>query len=95
MNNELKYKIYFKKIKKKNVNFVKIVKGFLTNSEQNYQLNMINVMRHAIRSYARQEIVTRKRSECIPLSGIINQEVTHPQAGGCQESRKRNDTDGK
>ncbi|MFW9821777.1 MAG: long-chain-fatty-acid--CoA ligase [Candidatus Thorarchaeota archaeon] len=39
---------------------MKIVKGFLFNSKENYQLNMINVMKHAIRSYSRQEIVTRK-----------------------------------
>ena len=39
---------------------MKIVKGFLFSSKENYQLNMINVMRHAIRSYSRQEIVSRK-----------------------------------
>jgi fatty-acyl-CoA synthase len=39
---------------------VKIVKGFPVSSKKNYQLNMINVMKHAIRNFSRQEIVSRK-----------------------------------
>ena len=39
---------------------MKIVKGFLSNSKENYQLNIINVMKHAIRNFSRQEIVSRK-----------------------------------
>jgi fatty-acyl-CoA synthase len=39
---------------------VKFVKGFLVKSGENYQLNMINVMKHAIRNFSRQEIVSRK-----------------------------------
>ena len=41
---------------------MKLVKGFLADPEgkDNYQLNVINFMKHAIRSFARQEIVSRK-----------------------------------
>ena len=39
---------------------MKIVKGFRVSSNENYQLNMINVMKHAIRNFSRQEIVSRK-----------------------------------
>ncbi|MHA1105402.1 MAG: long-chain-fatty-acid--CoA ligase [Promethearchaeota archaeon] len=38
---------------------MKIVKGFQVNSNYNYQLNVINLMKHAIRNYSRQEIVSR------------------------------------
>ena len=37
-----------------------IVKGFPADPEGNYQLNLINMMKHAIRNFARQEIVSRK-----------------------------------
>ncbi|MFX0081806.1 MAG: long-chain-fatty-acid--CoA ligase [Candidatus Hodarchaeota archaeon] len=39
---------------------MKIVKGFMTNQRGNYQLNTINIMKHAIRNFSRQEIVSRK-----------------------------------
>ena len=39
---------------------MKIVQGFPADPEGNYQLNMINVMKHAIRNFSRQEIVSRK-----------------------------------
>ena len=41
---------------------MKLVKGFLADPEgkDNYQLNVINFMKHAIRNFARQEIVSRK-----------------------------------
>ncbi len=39
---------------------MKIVEGFFTDTKENYQLNMINVMKHAIRNFSRQEIVSRK-----------------------------------
>jgi fatty-acyl-CoA synthase len=42
------------------VNFLKIEKGFLVDSNKNYQLNVINVMKHAIRNFSRQEIVSKK-----------------------------------
>ncbi|NVM19250.1 MAG: long-chain-fatty-acid--CoA ligase [Candidatus Lokiarchaeota archaeon] len=38
---------------------MKIVKGFQADLENNYQLNVINLMKHAIRNYRRQEIVSR------------------------------------
>ncbi|GAG80459.1 unnamed protein product [marine sediment metagenome] len=40
---------------------MKIIKGLLTNPKGNYQLNVINIMKHAIRNFSRQEIVSRKR----------------------------------
>jgi len=39
---------------------MKMVKGLLTNPKGNYQLNTINLMKHAIRNFSRQEIVSRK-----------------------------------
>ena len=39
--------------------FMKIIKGFQANSNAYYQLNVINLMKHAIRNYSRQEIVSR------------------------------------
>jgi len=39
---------------------MKIVKGFFADSKKNYQLNIINVMKHATRNFSRQEIVSRK-----------------------------------
>ena len=39
---------------------MKVVKGFPADPEGNYQLNVINLMMHAIRNFARQEIVSRK-----------------------------------
>jgi len=39
---------------------LKIVKGFPADPEGNYQLNMINMMKHAIRNFSRQEIISRK-----------------------------------
>jgi len=39
---------------------MKIVKGFPADPEGNYQLNLINMMKHAIRNFSRQEIVSRK-----------------------------------
>jgi len=38
---------------------MKIIKGFQANSNNNYQLNVIDLMKHAIRNYSRQEIVSR------------------------------------
>ena len=35
------------------------IKGFITNKSRNYQLNIINLMKHAVRIYARQEILSR------------------------------------
>ncbi|MFX0105523.1 MAG: long-chain-fatty-acid--CoA ligase [Candidatus Hodarchaeota archaeon] len=40
---------------------MKVVKGFPADPEGNYQLNAINLMKHAIRNFARQEIVSRKK----------------------------------
>ena len=37
-----------------------MIKGFLGDSKENYQMNMINVMKHAIRNFSRQEIVSRE-----------------------------------
>jgi fatty-acyl-CoA synthase len=39
---------------------LKVVKGFIVDQEENYQLNVINHMRQGIRNFARQEIITRK-----------------------------------
>ncbi len=38
---------------------MKIIKGFQADLNVNYQLNVINLMKHAIRNYSRQEIVSR------------------------------------
>jgi len=38
---------------------MKIIKGFQADLNANYQLNVINLMKHAIRNYSRQEIVSR------------------------------------
>ncbi|RLB06981.1 MAG: AMP-dependent synthetase, partial [Deltaproteobacteria bacterium] len=39
---------------------MKIVHGFPSTMQDNYQLNMINIIKHATRNWAKQEIVTRK-----------------------------------
>jgi fatty-acyl-CoA synthase len=38
---------------------MKIIKGFQADQSANYQLNVINLMKHAIRNYSRQEIISR------------------------------------
>ncbi|MHA1914722.1 MAG: AMP-binding protein, partial [Promethearchaeota archaeon] len=38
---------------------MKPVKGFIVDSPIKYQLNVINLMRHAIRNFSRQEVVSR------------------------------------
>lgn len=38
---------------------MKIVKGFIVDSQENYQLNVINLIIHGIRNFSRQEIVSR------------------------------------
>jgi len=38
---------------------MKVIKGFRADLSANYQLNVINLMKHAIRNYSRQEIVSR------------------------------------
>ena len=38
---------------------MKIIKGFQADQIANYQLNIINLMKHAVRNYSRQEIVSR------------------------------------
>ncbi len=38
---------------------MKVIKGFRADLNANYQLNVINLMKHAIRNYSRQEIVSR------------------------------------
>jgi len=38
---------------------MKIVEGFPADPVGNYQLNVINLMKHAVRNFARQEIVNR------------------------------------
>ncbi|MCX7816902.1 MAG: long-chain fatty acid--CoA ligase [Syntrophales bacterium] len=38
-----------------------IIKGFPATSQDDYQLNMINILKHAVRNFAKQEIVTRKQ----------------------------------
>ncbi len=38
---------------------MKLIKGFQDNLNSNYQLNVINLMKHAVRNYSRQEIVSR------------------------------------
>ena len=37
-----------------------VIQGFPSTMQDNYQLNMINIIKHATRNWARQEIVTRK-----------------------------------
>ncbi len=39
---------------------MKIIKGFPADPEGNYQLNVLNLMKHANRNFSRQEIVSRK-----------------------------------
>ena len=39
---------------------MKIVKGFIVDSKENYQLNAINLIKQGIRNFSRQEIVSRK-----------------------------------
>ena len=39
---------------------MKIIKGFPTDQKRNYQLNVINLMKHTLRNFGRQEIVSRK-----------------------------------
>jgi len=39
---------------------LKVIKGFIVDQGENYQLNVINHMRQGIRNFARQEIITRK-----------------------------------
>ena len=39
---------------------MKNLRGFPADPEANYQLNLINLMKHAIRNFSRQEIVSRK-----------------------------------
>ncbi|MFX1490058.1 MAG: AMP-binding protein, partial [Promethearchaeota archaeon] len=39
---------------------MKIVKGFIAQTGENYQLNAITLMKHGIRNFSRQEIVSRK-----------------------------------
>ena len=38
---------------------MKIIKGFSVDNVDNYQLNIINFMKHAIRNFSRQEIISR------------------------------------
>ncbi len=38
---------------------MKVIKGFSVDPEGNYQLNVINLMKHAVRNFSRQEIVSR------------------------------------
>lgn len=40
---------------------MEIIKGFPSTSQDHYQLNMINILKHAVRNFGRQEIVTRKQ----------------------------------
>ena len=39
---------------------MKIEKGFLAAQQENYQLNVINLMRHGVRNFKRQEIISRR-----------------------------------
>ena len=39
---------------------MKIVKGFPSTMQDDYQLNMINIIKHGVRNWAKQEIVTKK-----------------------------------
>jgi fatty-acyl-CoA synthase len=39
-----------------------IIKGFPATSQDNYQLNVTNIIKHAARSFARQEIASRKHN---------------------------------
>ncbi len=39
---------------------MKIVQGFPSTMQDDYQLNMINIIKHGVSNWARQEIVTRK-----------------------------------
>jgi len=39
---------------------MKIIKGFIVDSQENYQLNAINLIKQGIRNFSRQEIVSRK-----------------------------------
>jgi fatty-acyl-CoA synthase len=47
---------------KKGGKIMKIVKGFPSTMQDDYQLNMTNIIKHGARSFARQEIVTKKAS---------------------------------
>jgi len=38
---------------------MKVIKGFQAELNNNYQLNVVNFMKHAVRNYSRQEIVSR------------------------------------
>ena len=38
---------------------MKIVKGFIFDSQENYQLNVINLIKQGIRNFSRQEIISR------------------------------------
>ena len=38
---------------------MKVIKGFQADQKNNYQLNVVNLLKHAIRNYSRQEIVSR------------------------------------
>jgi len=40
---------------------MKIVKGFQFDKQENYQLNIINLMKHAVRNFSRQEIISRNK----------------------------------
>ena len=39
---------------------MEIIKGFPSTSQDNYQLNVTNIIKHGARNFGRQEIVSRK-----------------------------------
>ncbi len=50
---------------KKGENAMKIIKGFPSTSQINYQLNVTNIIKHGARNFGRQEIVSRKHDGTI------------------------------
>ena len=39
---------------------MKVEKGFIATQQENYQLNVINLIKHGVRNFKRQEIITRR-----------------------------------
>lgn len=39
---------------------MEVIKGFPATSQDDYQLNMINIIKHGARNFGKQQIVTRK-----------------------------------
>jgi hypothetical protein len=46
-----------KKLKNKEEGYMKVIQGFPATSQDDYQLNLLTLIKHAARSFAQQEIV--------------------------------------